>query len=85
MANPQYTEAPVWKAYPAQFAIPHGKTVKAVLDQPFFPVYSVHIQLEIEDGETVLMEGISTEDGEGVVYFLLTGKISKPEIRSGLE
>ena len=86
MANPQYIEEPVWKTYPAQLAVPHGKAVEAVLDQPFFPVYSVQTQVEIEDGETVLMGGgVPTADGEGLVYFLLTGKISKPEIRSGLE
>jgi hypothetical protein len=73
MLNPRWVTLDRWESYPANLAA--GWTHKTLpLRQPVFGVTSFQTQVTVADGETVLLGGCSTPDGEWVHYGMLTAR-----------
>jgi len=73
LLNPQWVTLDGWESYPVDLAA--GWTHRTLsFRQPVFGVTSFQTQVTVANGETVLLGGSSTPDGEWVHYGMLTAR-----------
>jgi Flp pilus assembly secretin CpaC len=76
--NPQWITLDRWETYPAELAA--GRTSKTLpLRQPVFGVTRFQTQIEVKDGQTVLLGSSSTPDGKWVHVGFLTVRRVDPQ------
>jgi hypothetical protein len=75
MLNPVWTELNRWETYQADSA-GGGGSAKVPFRQPVFGAVSCQTQVSVMDGETILLGGSSTPDGDWTRYVFLTAKRS---------
>ena len=73
LLNPQWITLDGWEAYPAALA-GRWRASKVPLRQPLFEVTCFQTQVTVKNGETVLLGGSATPDGEWVHFGFLTAK-----------
>ena len=84
MFNPQWVALNRWETFPVNIA---GKRTHKTLPfrQSAFVMTNFDTRLTVEDGETVLLGGCATPDGEWVYYGFLTATLTNVEPETNKE
>ena len=76
--SPEWVDDPVWRNYGNEYQDSNGLVQTARMEQPLFFTHRANAQVELADGEMVLLGGGgSTPDGKSLVYLFVSAHILK--------